>query len=396
MAAAIPPEDPYLCLWRAPHDAPLLLEDVRGGDGKVAASFGISHQRVGQILARVEGWLATHGDRPLAQRMRLRSNCRWDALWSRAIEGFDRSREDRALGKQRVARPTMCAPAAKHLPPPRPRLPVLSQHLATRPLIPLGLPDIITPPRAPRRHGYILRPAMDILVDYNNVLEAHRRRGVRYVTERVLSAIGPNHLGGRRRAMFRLYDGWYEFQSPSRTAQEVSADVQANTPHTATLSDGPASARIVVSVELAYSLRSDPTLHLWHTFRPKAPQSNFACKDPQQAGCQVSACPLQPTTAFITRQRCPTSGCPVTPADLLVRNEQKLVDTMIAADLFSLFLRTSPAVALVSSDDDHLPIIRMLVREGMTVFHVLTRPPHQSLSLYLTNLDRTKYIQLQM
>jgi hypothetical protein len=66
---------------------------------QVAAAFAISHQRVGQIVARVEGWLATHGDHPLAQRMRSRSNRRWDALWSRAIEGFDRSREDREVKK---------------------------------------------------------------------------------------------------------------------------------------------------------------------------------------------------------------------------------------------------------------------------------------------------------
>jgi len=86
----------------------------------------------------------------------------------------------------------------------------------------------------------------------------------------------------------------------------------------------------------------------------------------------------------------------IKPPDLLMRNEQKLVDTMIAADLFYLFLRTASAVAVVSSDDDYLPIIRMLVREGMTVFHVLTRPVHQSIALYLSNLDNNKYVQLQM
>jgi hypothetical protein len=72
----------------------------------VAAVFGVSRQRVGQIAARVEGWLATHGDHPLAQQMRLRTNRRWDAIYSRAIEGFDRSREDRQVRKERLAPPT--------------------------------------------------------------------------------------------------------------------------------------------------------------------------------------------------------------------------------------------------------------------------------------------------
>jgi hypothetical protein len=73
---------------------------------QVAGEFGISQQRVGQIVARVEGWLATHGDHPLAQQIRSRTNRRWDAIWSRAIEGFDRSREDREVSKERVARPS--------------------------------------------------------------------------------------------------------------------------------------------------------------------------------------------------------------------------------------------------------------------------------------------------
>jgi hypothetical protein len=73
---------------------------------QVAGEFGISQQRVAQIVARVEGWLATHGDHPLAQQMRLRTNRRWDAIWSRAIEGFDRSREDREVRKERVVRPS--------------------------------------------------------------------------------------------------------------------------------------------------------------------------------------------------------------------------------------------------------------------------------------------------
>ena len=34
MATAIPPEDPYLCLWRALHDALLLLEEARGGEAE--------------------------------------------------------------------------------------------------------------------------------------------------------------------------------------------------------------------------------------------------------------------------------------------------------------------------------------------------------------------------
>ncbi len=57
---------------------------------------------------------------------------------------------------------------------------------------------------------------MEILVDYNNILEIHRRRGVIYLTELILQSIGPSRLGSHNRVNFRLYDGWYERQSLTR------------------------------------------------------------------------------------------------------------------------------------------------------------------------------------
>ena len=237
---------------------------------------------------------------------------------------------------------------------------------------------------------------MEILVDYNNVLTSDRRKGIRYVTERILNAIGPHRLGKRSRASFRLYDGWYELQSLTRTAQEVFADVQANTPHTASFLDDSVKATVIVNVELAYSLRCDPTVPLYHTFRPKTPQSNVTCRSPRLAGCKALQCPLEPMATFISASQCPDDTCSFTPPDLLIRNEQKLVDAMMAADLFSILMTSAPEVVLVSSDDDLLPVIRLLVKTGMTVFHVLTRPPSQSMSLCLHGLDDNKYFQIEI
>jgi uncharacterized LabA/DUF88 family protein len=237
---------------------------------------------------------------------------------------------------------------------------------------------------------------MEILVDYNNILEVDRKKGVRYVSERILSVIGPFRLGERHRATIRLYDGWYEAQSPSRVAQEVSADVQANCPHTVTLVDGTDTKRLIVSVELAYSLRSDPTVHLWHTFRAKSPQSNVSCKTPLSAGCTAASCPLAPMERFIAKRKCPVAGCSLKPQDFLVRNEQKLIDTMMAADLFSLHLSSAPEAVIVSSDDDLLPVIRMIAKSGTNVLHVLTRPPNASLAQYVNGLDANTYTQLQL
>jgi hypothetical protein len=70
----------------------------------IAADYGVSRQRIATIVARVESWIADHPHHPLAQKMRVACGRRWQAIWSRAIEGFDRSRQDRRTSKERAAR----------------------------------------------------------------------------------------------------------------------------------------------------------------------------------------------------------------------------------------------------------------------------------------------------
>lgn len=71
---------------------------------RVAAEYALSRQRVFTIVAQVESWLAAHARHPLAQKMRVRCGRRWDTLWTRAIDSFDRSRQNRETTKQRTAR----------------------------------------------------------------------------------------------------------------------------------------------------------------------------------------------------------------------------------------------------------------------------------------------------
>ena len=57
---------------------------------------------------------------------------------------------------------------------------------------------------------------MEVIVDYNNLLETDRRKGLRYVAERIVTAIGPARIGDDNLVRLRLYDGWYELQSPTQ------------------------------------------------------------------------------------------------------------------------------------------------------------------------------------
>jgi hypothetical protein len=101
--------------------------------------------------------------------------------------------------------------------------------------------------------------SLEVLVDYNNVREVDRRKGVVFVVERVMQSLGIRHTADARRITVRLYDGWYERMTLTRKAQDVAAEVEKNTPMTITVGDGVEQIKVVVKTELAYSLKSAPT-----------------------------------------------------------------------------------------------------------------------------------------
>lgn len=236
---------------------------------------------------------------------------------------------------------------------------------------------------------------MIVLVDYNNVLETERRRGIVYLVDRIISVLDPEHIRRYRRIALRLYDGWYEMQSPTRHAQQIAADVQKAFPSTRTLTDKAGAFNAIVNVELAYSLRCDPGVNIWHTYRQRSTFNNLSCHPPHSVGCTSPACVLSPIHTFFSTGKCPTPGCNVTPSDLFTRNEQKLVDSMIVADMFFWHLSSHAELAIVSSDDDLWPAIRMLLLRGMKVFHIHTHPGRTTRAFYTQGIG-SDYVQLSM
>jgi uncharacterized LabA/DUF88 family protein len=67
---------------------------------------------------------------------------------------------------------------------------------------------------------------------------------------------------------------------------------------------------------------------------------------------------------------------------LIYKSEQKLVDTMLAADLIYLCLQRDRKVAVVSSDDDMWPAIKTVLNLGMTVLHVHTSAGRRTPQFY--------------
>jgi hypothetical protein len=228
---------------------------------------------------------------------------------------------------------------------------------------------------------------MLVLVDYDNIPALERQRGVTYNVERIIRAIGVDVCARSRRARVRLYGGWFEGQRISRSAQTISARLQSDFPRQVAVTGPTESVSVTTNAELAAALECDSSKTLTHTYRTKAPPENLRAAPIPFVGCHVpGGCPLAPMASFLAAGTCSQPGCGVTVETALFREQQKLVDTMLVADMIH-FARLSASsqepLVIVSTDDDIWPGIHTAVIYGAAVLHVhpvpgRATPPHYS------------------
>ena len=100
-----PAEKPSGQVPSQPSDRNRLIFERRvlGGESLAALALDhkVSHQRIAQITARVEGWIASHPEDRLAQRLRLRCRLRYEALYDAAMTSFAASRREEVTCKER-------------------------------------------------------------------------------------------------------------------------------------------------------------------------------------------------------------------------------------------------------------------------------------------------------
>lgn len=236
---------------------------------------------------------------------------------------------------------------------------------------------------------------MDVLVDYYNLSPRQRRKGVVHVIDQIIAEIVPEYVSvSERRIDIRLYGGWYEQRMQTSDAQTISATLIEHFP---TVIRRPHDrTHIVVNAELAYSLKCDPERHLWYTLRPKAAPRGIEFVDPAPVGCRhVDVCPLRPGYDFFVDGRCPEHDCQITSRLVIRRREQKLVDAMLAADVFYCSRSDVRQIAVVSSDDDILPAIITAMQCGLYVVHVHTKERHTTRGSYVRGKGH-EYVQLNL
>jgi uncharacterized LabA/DUF88 family protein len=76
---------------------------------------------------------------------------------------------------------------------------------------------------------------------------------------------------------------------------------------------------------------------------------------------------------LLSKQRCDSPLCGKPFKDALLVNEQKLIDTMICADLIYYSQSTDWPIILVSSDDDFVPALRLIKNQNKKVYVLHTK-----------------------
>lgn len=230
-----------------------------------------------------------------------------------------------------------------------------------------------------------------VLVDYDNLGDFRATKTFDAVIRHIESRLPDDFVEGVSRVDVRLYGGWVAGRSLTRQAQVLGAEIQANYPASTQRVDssGKATTRIL-SVSFARSGLFLPSEDLSDMFMPGRSVRNIyvdqggwrACASPRQ-------CQLAVVETFIRDGQCNLGSCGVTLRDLLKRNEQKQVDTLLVADMAELALRQgAKRVAVVSSDADMWPGVLLCLTAGTAVCQVHTSPGLSTKPALLSNLSR--------
>jgi hypothetical protein len=216
--------------------------------------------------------------------------------------------------------------------------------------------------------------ALAVLVDYDNVDRTLSAVGPVNCAKILLQAIPRDVLRGHDSILVRLYGGWRSNGRLTNAAQRIVPDIRAASPTVVSVPGVPTPTAKKLVVELAeapigLTTPLDQTLARDRTLR------RFRANPSALSGCvNVSNCGMSAHFALSHALACSNSACSGVLGDLLVRDEQKMVDTLIVADLaHQVFVGKASHIAIVSSDTDMWPGVLLALQHACNVHHIHTR-----------------------
>ena len=211
---------------------------------------------------------------------------------------------------------------------------------------------------------------MLLLIDYDNVLDADRRQGVEHVVRKSFELCAP-FSPAITRIRCRLYGGWYEGSRLTRDGQSLSGIIRSISPVRLAV-DGRITP-LLMDIELAASALSDPRTLVGNTLRKKGYPRTLRCESlPWLACVDAESCPILRIKEFVDDNLCTQGSCAVQPQDLLYKQEQKVVDTMMVADMILSSMDGVAHIAVVTRDDDIWPGLSIASAKATSLIHIST------------------------
>lgn len=229
-----------------------------------------------------------------------------------------------------------------------------------------------------------------ILVDYDNVDILSKKRGLKFIATGIISRLSNELDPTIKDLTIRLYGGWFQSNNYTSLAQDLVPIIQRDFP--TIILDNATSRIFKVKIEMAYSLLITPLQFFYNTYRIRAFPKDIKAKDPNNLGCVDQTCPVKGVYEFITTGSCINQCCSVTSETMLYRGSQKLVDSMIAADIFFLMQNKTVPIILVSSDDDFWPAIHVVINSSSKFIHIHTKK-YASISHFYKIIANSNYIE---
>lgn len=233
---------------------------------------------------------------------------------------------------------------------------------------------------------------MKVLIDFDNIPVTISNQGPVYLADLILTKLAPKLAPDCRSLDLRLYGGWDENGRLTRRAQHLSALLPTKFPRLFKVLNTNPPTPVMIRAALAQALECAPKKTISHTLRTAPFAKQVTCERPSVLGCMNARCPIEAVAVFLSSGTCPATDCCTTSSQLISVTEQKLVDTMLTADLVYLAHSGQQTVALVSSDDDMWPGIITAIHVGTHVLHVQPSGARPN-SRYL-NVSNGRYTQV--
>jgi uncharacterized LabA/DUF88 family protein len=190
--------------------------------------------------------------------------------------------------------------------------------------------------------------------------------------------------------LVRFYGGWRATGTLTQAAQRLIPDIRNNSPCIVNVSHTDDWHQYRLTVELADG-PIGTTIALQETLARERGLRRFRSRGSVMPECaSLTACGLNQFFGLSNATRCTNAACACTLGDVLVRDEQKMVDTLLVADIAShAFSGKASDIVVVSSDIDMWPGVLLALRTGCSVTHMHTKTGWRTQSHLVRTLDST-------